>query len=45
MVDDAFVKADHLGFVVMRDHPKDLLESLQSWKLVATEKHVKTDDR
>jgi hypothetical protein len=45
MVDDAFVNADHLGFVVVRDHPKDLLESLQSWKLIATKKPVKSDDR
>ena len=45
IVDDAFVKADHLGFVVVRDRPKDLLESLQSWKLVDTEKPVKSDDR
>ncbi|MSV59831.1 MAG: TIGR00730 family Rossman fold protein [Actinobacteria bacterium] len=45
MVADAFVNADHLGFVVVRDHPKDLLESLQSWKLIATKKPVKSDDR
>jgi uncharacterized protein (TIGR00730 family) len=45
MVDDAFVKADHLGVVVVRDHPTDLLESLQSWKQIATKKPVKSDDR
>lgn len=45
MVNDAFIQPDHLDYLVVSDHPQELLENLRAWKPVTTAKITKVDDR